>query len=100
MVKSLGFESIAEGVEEEQQYKYLRVIGVISFRDICSESRCHRKRSNSCCRRCTDLLGQKEEAAMLTGREQETAFLENHYKRQGVRSWWCMDREALARRLS
>ena len=27
MVKSLGFESIAEGVEEEQQYKYLRVIG-------------------------------------------------------------------------
>ena len=27
MVKSLGFESIAEGVEEEQQYKYLRAIG-------------------------------------------------------------------------
>lgn len=27
MVKSLGFESIAEGVEEEQQYKYLRTIG-------------------------------------------------------------------------
>ena len=34
--------------------------GVISFRDICLESRCHRKRSNNCCRRCTDLLGQKE----------------------------------------
>ena len=27
MVKSLGFESIAEGVEEEQQYKYLRAVG-------------------------------------------------------------------------
>lgn len=27
MVKSLGFESIAEGVEEEQQYKYLHDIG-------------------------------------------------------------------------
>ena len=27
MVKSLGFESIAEGVEEEQQYKYLHAIG-------------------------------------------------------------------------
>lgn len=27
MVKSLGFESIAEGVEEEQQYDYLRSIG-------------------------------------------------------------------------
>lgn len=27
MVKSLGFESIAEGVEEEQQYKYLHSIG-------------------------------------------------------------------------
>lgn len=27
MVKSLGFESIAEGVEDEQQYKYLHAIG-------------------------------------------------------------------------
>lgn len=27
MVKSLGFESIAEGVEEEQQYNYLHAIG-------------------------------------------------------------------------
>lgn len=27
MVKALGFESIAEGVEEEQQYKYLHAIG-------------------------------------------------------------------------
>ena len=27
MVKALGFESIAEGVEEEQQYKYLYAIG-------------------------------------------------------------------------
>lgn len=27
MVKALGFESIAEGVEEEQQYKYLRSVG-------------------------------------------------------------------------
>ena len=27
MVKSLGFESIAEGVEEEQQFKYLHAIG-------------------------------------------------------------------------
>ncbi len=27
MVKSLGFESIAEGVEEEQQYQYLHAIG-------------------------------------------------------------------------
>ena len=27
MVKSLGFESIAEGVEEEQQYHYLHAIG-------------------------------------------------------------------------
>ena len=27
MVKSLGFESVAEGVEEEQQYKYLHAIG-------------------------------------------------------------------------
>ncbi len=27
MVKSLGFESIAEGVEEEQQYEYLHSIG-------------------------------------------------------------------------
>lgn len=27
MVKSLGFESIAEGVEEEQQYRYLHAIG-------------------------------------------------------------------------
>lgn len=27
MVKSLGFESIAEGVEQEQQYKYLNAIG-------------------------------------------------------------------------
>lgn len=27
MVKTLGFESIAEGVEEEQQYKYLHAIG-------------------------------------------------------------------------
>ena len=27
MVKALGFESIAEGVEEEQQYKYLNAIG-------------------------------------------------------------------------
>ena len=27
MVKSLGFESIAEGVENEQQYKYLHAIG-------------------------------------------------------------------------
>lgn len=27
MVKTLGFESIAEGVEEEQQYKYLHTIG-------------------------------------------------------------------------
>ena len=27
MVKALGFESIAEGVEEEQQYKYLHSIG-------------------------------------------------------------------------
>ena len=27
MVRSLGFESIAEGVEEEQQYKYLHAIG-------------------------------------------------------------------------
>ncbi|MBR4732753.1 MAG: bifunctional diguanylate cyclase/phosphodiesterase [Lachnospiraceae bacterium] len=27
MVKSLGFESIAEGVEQEQQYKYLHAIG-------------------------------------------------------------------------
>lgn len=27
MVKSLGFESIAEGVEEEQQYKYLHAVG-------------------------------------------------------------------------
>ena len=26
---------------------------------------------------------RKNEAAMLTGREQETAFLENHYKRPG-----------------
>jgi len=26
-VKSLGFESIAEGVEEEQQYQYLHAIG-------------------------------------------------------------------------
>ena len=26
---------------------------------------------------------RKKEAAMLTGREQETAFLENHYKRTG-----------------
>ena len=27
MVKSLGFESVAEGVEQEQQYKYLHAIG-------------------------------------------------------------------------
>lgn len=27
MVKTLGFESVAEGVEEEQQYKYLHAIG-------------------------------------------------------------------------
>lgn len=27
MVKSLGFESVAEGVEEEQQFKYLHAIG-------------------------------------------------------------------------
>ena len=27
MVKALGFESIAEGVEDEQQYKYLHAIG-------------------------------------------------------------------------
>lgn len=27
MVKSLGFESIAEGVEEAQQYEYLHAIG-------------------------------------------------------------------------
>ena len=27
MVKSLGFEAIAEGVEEEQQYRYLHAIG-------------------------------------------------------------------------
>ncbi len=27
MVKALGFESVAEGVEEEQQYKYLHAIG-------------------------------------------------------------------------
>ena len=27
MVKSLGFESVAEGVEDEQQYKYLHAIG-------------------------------------------------------------------------
>ena len=27
MVKALGFESIAEGVEEEQQYHYLRSVG-------------------------------------------------------------------------
>ncbi len=27
MVKSLGFESVAEGVEEEQQYRYLHAIG-------------------------------------------------------------------------
>ena len=27
MVKALGFESIAEGVENEQQYKYLHAIG-------------------------------------------------------------------------
>ena len=27
MVKALGFESIAEGVEEEQQLKYLHAIG-------------------------------------------------------------------------
>ena len=27
MVKALGFESIAEGVEQEQQYQYLHAIG-------------------------------------------------------------------------
>ena len=27
MVKSLGFESVAEGVEEESQYRYLHAIG-------------------------------------------------------------------------
>lgn len=60
MVKSLGFESIAEGVEEEQQYKYLRAIGCDIIQGYLFGNRCPRRRSNSYCRRYTDQLLQKE----------------------------------------
>ena len=75
MVKSLGFESIAEGVEEEQQYKYLRAIGcdIIPGISVWKAVVTGRDRTTVA----EDVLicwVRKKEAAMLTGKEQETAF--------------------------
>lgn len=84
MVKSLGFESIAEGVEEEQQYKYLRAVGCDIIQGYLFGKPLSPGRDRTTV--AEDVLicwVRKKEAAMLTGREQETAFLENHYKRTG-----------------
>lgn len=40
MVKKLGLETIAEGVETEEQFEYLKICIVIIFRDFCWGNRC------------------------------------------------------------